>query len=182
LEEENSDVYNKYFAEVAVARTTTGYKKIKFRSHENIGFGRVYLPEIEMQTNALLLQFPDELFTDGYFKESVIGEGLKGIAYTMRNLVPLYVMCDSADVAVFSMVRDPFSKQPTIYIYDRFQGGIGLAKKLYIRDKVLLKATRDHIVSCPCKSGCPSCVGPTLEGSHFSKESALKILNMIDFE
>lgn len=181
LEEEKPGIYNKFFSEVAVARTTTGYKKIKFRSHENIGFGRVYLPEIEMQTNALMLQFPDELFTDGYFKESVISEGLKGIAYTMRNLVPLYVMCDSADVSVFSMVRDPFSKQPTIYIYDRFQGGIGLAKKLYIREKVLLKATKQHIESCSCKTGCPSCVGPTLEGSLYSKESALKILNMIDF-
>lgn len=182
LEEENTGVYTKFFSEVAVARTTTGYKKIKFRSHENIGFGKVYLPEIEMQTNALMLQFPDDLFSDEYFKESVISEGLKGIAYTMRNLVPLYVMCDSADVSVFSMVRDPFSKQPTIYVYDRFQGGIGLSKKLYLREKVLLKATKQHIQSCPCKTGCPSCVGPTLEGTLHSKESALKILGMIEFD
>lgn len=180
LEEDNSGIYNKFFSEVAVARTTTGYKKIKFHTHENIGFGRVYLPELEMQTNALILQFPDELFTDGYFKESVISEGLKGIAYTMRNLVPLYVMCDTTDVAVFSMVRDPFSKQPTIYIYDRYQGGIGLSKKLYVRDMVLLKATRNHILACHCKSGCPSCTGPTLESTE-AKQSALKILNMIDF-
>lgn len=180
LEEEDTGVYNKFFSEVAVARTTTGYKKIKFRTHENIGFGHVYLPELEMQTNALMLQFPDDLFTDGYFKESAISEGLKGIAYTLRNLVPLYVMCDPADVSVFSMVRDPFSKQPTIYIYDRFQGGIGLSKKLYTRDKVLLRATKQHIQNCPCKTGCPSCVGPALEGTFSSKESALKILNMID--
>ena len=182
LEEESNPAYNKYFAEIAVARTTTGYKKIKFHTHENIGFGRVYLPEIEMQTSALLLQFPDSFFVDAYFKESVISEGLKGIAYTMRNLVPLYVMCDAADIAVFSMVRDPFSKLPTIYVYDRYQGGIGLAKKLYIREKVLLKAVRDHIASCPCSGGCPSCTGPTLEGTLVSKESALRILKMIDLE
>ncbi|MCB0282907.1 MAG: DEAD/DEAH box helicase [Calditrichae bacterium] len=180
LEEESNHAYTKYFADVAVARTTTGYKKIKFRTHENIGFGRVYLPEIEMQTNALMLQFPDSFFVDGYFKESVISEGLKGIAYTMRNLVPLYVMCDSADIAVFSMVRDPFSKLPTIYVYDRYQGGIGLSKKLYKREKVLLKAVRDHIKDCPCSNGCPSCTGPTLEGTLLSKQSSLRILEMID--
>ena len=179
LEESENPAYSKYFADVAVARTTTGYKKIKFRTNENIGFGRVYLPEIEMQTSALLLQFSDAFFSEGYFKESVISEGLKGIAYTMRNLVPLYVMCDTADISVFSMVRDPFSKKPTIYIYDRYQGGIGLSKKLYKRDKVLLKAALDHIGKCPCKTGCPSCVGPTLEGSQVAKESSLKILNMI---
>lgn len=182
LDEEKCGVYNKFFSEVAVTRTTTGYKKIKFHTHENIGFGRVYLPELEMQTNALMLQFPDELFSDGYFKESVISDGLKGIAYTMRNLVPLYVMCDTTDVSVFSMVRDPFSKQPTIYIYDRYQGGIGLSKKLFVREKVMLKATRDHISSCSCKSGCPSCTGPTLEGTLVAKQSALKILNMMDFD
>ncbi|KAA3617439.1 MAG: DEAD/DEAH box helicase [Calditrichaeota bacterium] len=182
LEEDENPAYAKYFADVAVARTTTGYKKIKFRTHENIGFGRVYLPEIEMQTNALLLQFSDAFFTDGYFKESVISEGLKGIAYTLRNLVPLYVMCDTADVSVFSMVRDPFSKQPTIYIYDRYQGGIGLSKKLIKKDKVLLKATLDHISKCPCKTGCPSCTGPTLEGTLVAKESALRMLNLLNLE
>jgi DEAD/DEAH box helicase domain-containing protein len=182
LEEDENPAYSKYFADVAVARTTTGYKKIKFRTHENIGFGRVYLPEIEMQTSALLLQFSDAFFTDGYFKESVISEGLKGIAYTMRNLVPLYVMCDTSDISVFSMVRDPFSKQPTIYIYDRYQGGIGLSKKLYKKDKVLLKATLNHIGKCSCKIGCPSCIGPTLEGSLVAKESSLRILKLLDLE
>jgi len=182
LEEDENPAYSKYFADVAVARTTTGYKKIKFRTHENIGFGRVYLPEIEMQTNALLLQFSDAFFTDGYFKESVISEGLKGIAYTMRNLVPLYVMCDTSDISVFSMVRDPFSQQPTIYIYDRYQGGIGLSKKLYKKDMVLLKATLDHIGKCPCKAGCPSCTGPTLEGTLVAKESSLRILKLLDLD
>jgi len=182
LEEEKENIYKKFFSDVAVTRATTGYKKIKFHTHENIGFGRVYLPELEMQTNALMLQFPDTLFTDAYFKESTIGEGLKGISYTLRNLVPLYVMCDITDVSVFSMVRDPFSKQPTIYIYDRYQGGIGLSKKLYSRENVLLKATLTHIQSCACKTGCPSCTGPSLEGGHAAKTSALKILKMIRFE
>lgn len=181
LEEAKNNIYNKFFAEVAVARTTTGYKKIKFHSHENIGFGRVYLPELEMQTTALMLQFPETIFKQDYFKESTIGEGLKGIAYTLRNLVPLYIMCDITDVSVFSMVRDPFSKQPTIYIYDRYQGGIGLSSKLYKRENVILKATRDHIQSCPCQTGCPSCTGPTLEAGLDAKNSALKILNMIEY-
>ncbi len=182
VEEKDEGVYVKYCGEVAVTRTTTGYKKIKFRSHENIGFGRVYLPELEMQTDAMMLQFPDSSFAHPYFKESVIGEGLKGIAYALGKLVPLYVMCDQSDVAVFSMVRDPFSHLPTVYIYDKYQGGIGLSKKLYKRERALLKAAMEHIKACPCQSGCPSCVGPTLESGAVSKQSALKILEMIPQE
>ncbi len=183
LEEEELPNYQKFLAEVAVARAITGYKKIKFRSHENIGFGRVYLPELEMQTNALIIQFPERLFeNDDYFKESVISEGIKGISYAMRNLVPLYIMCDSTDVAVFSMIRDPFSHLPSIYLYDRYQGGIGLSKKLFSREKVLLNAVNDHIAQCPCKTGCPSCVGPSLEGSSYTKESALRILQKLDLK
>ncbi|MEJ2056135.1 MAG: helicase-related protein, partial [Calditrichaceae bacterium] len=94
--EEGQYGYTKYFGEVAVNRVTTGYKKIKFHTHDNIGMGKVYLPEQEMQTNALWWEFPDDLFTDPFFKESVIGEGLKGLAYTLNNLIPIYIMCDKS--------------------------------------------------------------------------------------
>jgi len=166
----------KYFGEVAVTRVTTGYKKIKFHTHENVGMGRVYLPEQEMQTSALWWTFSDDLFIDPFFKESVIGEGLKGIAYALQNLIPLYIMCDISDISVVPRVNDPFTHLPTIYVYDKYQGGIGLSKKLFSIDQSVLKAVRTHIISCGCKQGCPSCTGPTIEGGLFGKESALKIL------
>lgn len=178
LKEKQSSNFFTSFAEVAVTRTTTGYKKIKLRTHENIGFGRIYLPELEMQTAALILRFPPTIF-DSTFKESMISEGLQSIAFVMRNLLPLYIMCDISDISVFSMVRDPFSKQPTIYIYDKYQGGIGLSKKLYNKDIILLSAAKKHILSCACKSGCPSCIGPTLEHSAQAKINALKLLNIL---
>jgi len=176
LDEHTAVHYYKSLADVAVARTTTGYKKIKFRTHENIGFGRVYLPELEMQTNALILRFADDFFDVAGLKESAVGEGLKGIAYCMQNLAPLYVMCDRSDIAVFSMVRDPFSSKPALYVYDKYQGGIGLSKKLYNLDETLVRATLDHIRTCACPNGCPSCVGPSIEISETAKSHAIAIL------
>ncbi|MCD4692636.1 MAG: DUF1998 domain-containing protein, partial [Calditrichales bacterium] len=181
--DENIDYgYQKYFGEVAVTRVTTGYKKIKFHTNDSIGSGRVYLPELEIQTNALWWEFPRELFVDPYFEESVIGEGLKGIAYTLSNLIPVYIMCDKTNISVIPMVRSPFSQKPAVYVYDKFQGGIGLSKKLFSIDRVVLRAVKEHIQSCSCVSGCPSCVGPTLEGSLFGKESGLKILSLINLD
>lgn len=178
----SSDKLNKIFGEVAVTRVTTGFKKIKFHTHENIGIGKVYLPEMEMQTSALWWEFPADFFINPYFKESVIGEGLIGIGHTLRNLIPLYIMCDISDISVVPMVRAPFSGKPTIYVYDKYQGGIGLSKKLFSIDKTVLQAVNEHIKSCSCKHGCPACTGPTLEGNLFGKESALKILQQIDLE
>jgi DEAD/DEAH box helicase domain-containing protein len=183
--QESSDTklgYKKTFGEVAVTRVTTGYKKIKFHTHENVGMGRVYLPEQEMQSTALWWEFSDQLFIDPFFKESVVGEGLKGIAYALQNLIPIYVMCDISDISVIPRVNDPFTHKPTIFVYDKFQGGIGLSKKLFAIDNAVLKAVKTHIESCICKQGCPSCTGPTLEGGLFGKESAIKILNMLNLE
>ncbi|HGY55285.1 MAG TPA: DEAD/DEAH box helicase [Caldithrix abyssi] len=177
-----ADDFKKYFGEVAVSRATTGFKKIKFHTHENIGLGKVYLPEIEMQTSAVWWEFNDALFVDPYFKESVIGEGLQGIAYTLHNLIPVYIMCDITDISVIPMVRAPFSGKPTIYVFDKYQGGIGLSKKLFAMDRAVFAAVRRHIKDCSCKHGCPSCTGPTLEGNLFGKQSALKILNQLNLE
>ncbi len=182
LQEQTENNYRKAYGELAVSRVTTGFKKIRFNTHENIGMGRVHLPELEMQTTALWWEFPEALFADPYFQESVIGEGLKGISYTLQNLIPLYIMCDVNDISVVPMVRAPFSHKPTIYVYDKYQGGIGLSKKIFEIDREVLKGVRDHIKQCPCAHGCPSCTGPTLENSLFGKESALKILNLLELD
>jgi len=174
--------YKKYFGDVAVTRVTTGYKKIKFHTHENIGMGRVFLPQQEIQTNALCWEFPDEIFQDPYFEQSVIGEGLKGIAYTLKNLIPLYIMCDISDISVVPRLNDPFLRKPVIYVYDQYQGGIGLSKKLFAIDYMVLRAVREHITACPCEQGCPSCTGPALEEGLYGKKSALKILGLLDLD
>jgi DEAD/DEAH box helicase domain-containing protein len=168
-----------YYGEVAVTTVATAFKKVKFFTHENVGMGKIYLPEMEMHSDSTWLEFPGVLFDDPYFEESVIGEGIRGIAYTMQNLIPLYIMCDRADISVIPMVRAPFSNMPTIYVYDKYPGGIGLSKKVYTMLQTILQVVYEHIQSCPCEKGCPSCIGPPLESGLFGKESARRILKQL---
>jgi DEAD/DEAH box helicase domain-containing protein len=42
--------------EVHLVRRVAGYKKIRYYSHENIGFGPINLPDLEMNTTALWWQ------------------------------------------------------------------------------------------------------------------------------
>ena len=88
-------------------------------------------------------------------------------------------MCDPRDISVVPMVRAPFSNKATIYIYDRYPGGVGLSKKIYTIDQLLLEATLHHIESCSCKNGCPSCIGPPLEAGVSGKKSPCKIFMFI---
>jgi len=177
--ENREGTYHTFYGEVAVTTVATAFKKVKFFTHENVGMGKIYLPEMEMHSNSTWLEFTNILFTDPYFEESVIGEGLRGIAYTMQNLIPLYIMCDRSDISVIPMVRAPFSNMPTIYVYDKYPGGIGLSKKVYTMIPTILKAVLDHIQSCSCDKGCPSCIGPPLESGLFGKESAQRILRQL---
>ena len=171
--------YHTFYGEVAVTTVATAFKKVKFFTHENVGMGKIYLPEMEMHSTSTWLEFPNLLFSDPYFEESVIGEGIRGIAYTLQNLIPLYIMCDRADISVIPMVRAPFSNMPTIYVYDKYPGGIGLSKKVFTMLTSILQAVLEHIQSCSCEKGCPSCIGPPLESGLFGKESAQRILKQL---
>lgn len=176
---EKEGKYRTFYGEVAVTTVATAFKKVKFFTHENVGMGKIYLPEMEMHSTSTWLEFPGTLFEDSYFEESVIGEGIRGVGHTLQNLIPLYIMCDRSDISVVPMIRAPFSNMPTIYIYDKYPGGVGLSKKLFTTIPQLLQLVHEHIASCSCEKGCPSCVGPPLESGLFGKKSAQKILKKL---
>jgi DEAD/DEAH box helicase domain-containing protein len=68
---------------------------------------------------------------------------------------------------------------PTLFIFDAYPGGVGFSDLLYRKHDHLLRASRSRILSCPCSSGCPSCVGPTLEVGISAKKVASAILDLI---
>ncbi|HHV19290.1 MAG TPA: DEAD/DEAH box helicase [Thermoanaerobacterales bacterium] len=162
-----------YMGEVMVTSLATMFKKIKFFTHENLGFGPIHLPPEEMHTTAYWLSIPENT---GDLSRDEIESGLLGLCNVMVNIAPLYLMCDPRDVRGVVQIKSPFTQKPTIYIYDNFPGGVGFSEKLYDMEDQLLKAARQVIMECDCEDGCPSCVGPYEEVGHGSKTFALKII------
>jgi DEAD/DEAH box helicase domain-containing protein len=73
--------------------------------------------------------------------------------------------------------------RPTLYLYDNFPGGIGIAAPLFdLRDRVLDRAL-DLVAHCPCRHGCPACVGPVLAADENArltpKSAALRVLHLL---
>jgi DEAD/DEAH box helicase domain-containing protein len=168
----------KSHGEVSVTTLPVMYKKIKFHTHENIGSGRIHLPEQEMHTTSYWMDFrPDEIEKAG-IAEADLGGGLKALSNVLVNVVPIYIMCDPNDIRSVSMVRSPFSQRPTIFIYDNYPGGVGYSQKIFRVHDSLLQVAGELMTGCGCEGGCPSCAGPSLEIGESGKKSALKLLDL----
>ncbi len=160
--------------EVVVTAKATMFKKVKFVTHENVGYGDINLPEVEMHTTSYWFSLPPS-------PERKIGRrgmesGLLGIANLLENIAPLYLMCDPGDIKSSTQIRSPFTARPTIYIYDSYPGGLGMSEKLYTVHNELLLQARKHLADCPCESGCPSCVGPVNEVGPEARKYSLILL------
>jgi DEAD/DEAH box helicase domain-containing protein len=148
--------------EVSVTTLAVLYKKIRLFTHENVGWGRIHLPEQEFASTAYWVAFdPDRVAAAGLSPREV-SSGFSGLAHVMRNVVPLFILCDPADIRVVAQVASPFTGRPTVFVYDRYPGGAGLAEQVFALHDRILAACQELVASCRCPAGCPSCVGPEL--------------------
>jgi len=164
--------------EVQVQALATIYKKIRFGTHENIGWGQISLPEQEMHTAAWWLAFAAQGSADSLESTKVEG-ALVGTATVLQQVAAIHLMCDARDLGTAVEVKSPHTKAPTIYLYDRYPGGIGLADRAFEIAPQLLRACWELIRDCPCASGCPSCVGAAAESGTASKAGALGLLREV---
>jgi len=101
---------------------------------------------------------------------------LSGLAYLLRNLAPLHLMCAPGDLGSTVEARSKETGLPTVTLYDSVPGGAGLSAQLYeIRDE-LLAAALDRLLDCPCSDGCPACVGPAGDVEPGTKALTLALL------
>ncbi|GHV12421.1 putative ATP-dependent helicase YprA [Spirochaetia bacterium] len=154
---------NGVVGDVLVRSQVAKFKKIRFHTHENIGYGDIDLPEEEMQTRALALLFGPE--TAGgkvlaAMDEEETGSVLSGAGTLIKLIAPIFLLCDPRDLGLAERVRDPHFGIPALYIYDKYPGGTGLSEALARRTTELFRSIQTAVERCPCKSGCPSCVGP----------------------
>jgi DEAD/DEAH box helicase domain-containing protein len=104
---------------------------------------------------------------------------LAGLAYALRQLAPLHLMCDPRDLGCAVEARSAHTGLPTITIYDNVPGGTGLSVQLYELFDELLNAARDLVVGCACYSGCPSCVGPAEDLGPDVKRKVLRLVEVL---
>lgn len=169
-----SGMLERCYGEVTVNAQPTIFKKIRLRTHENIGSGPIHLPEEELHTSSYWFSFADEYVTT--MSKGDMQSALLGIANVLSNIAPLYLMCDPFDIRVVPQVKAVHTGKPTLFFYDRYPGGIGLSRRLYDIHEELIDEASSLIEKCTCISGCPACVGPIEEVGLIGKQAALQLL------
>lgn len=167
------------FGDVTVQAMATIFKKIKFDTHENIGSGPIHLPEEELHTNAAWISINDT--NSSAVSKHRLEEALLGAAHVLQHIAPLKVMCDPSDLHVISQIKAVHNDKPTIFIYDRYPGGVGLSKKIFETMDSVLTDANQMVSMCPCHSGCPSCVGTESMSEHV-KTDTLNLINRLKEE
>ncbi|HEY6552158.1 MAG TPA: Zn-binding domain-containing protein, partial [Vicinamibacteria bacterium] len=187
--------------EVHVVSQVVGFKKIKFHTNENVGAGELAMPENEMHTTSYWLTVPRETMAVLPYSGEERRDGVVALSYTLGQMAALFLMCDRHDLGIavgdngqgearierglvrlgMAGQREPVSDdyEPNIFLYDNYPGGIGLSEPLYRLHDRLLAESRALIGACPCREGCPSCVGPAGEIGSRGKEVALALLDTI---
>jgi DEAD/DEAH box helicase domain-containing protein len=185
--------------DVQVRSQVVGFKKIKFFTLENIGSGKLELPENEMHTTAYWITLSQELLASLPFSISERQDGMFGLLHALESVACLLLMCDQRDLGATigegappgdgEVEWPPFTAadrgrieeffRPTLYLYDAYPGGIGMSEPLYHMHDQLLHRTRELIAACPCQNGCPSCVGPAGDTGALAKDAALAIVGRL---
>jgi DEAD/DEAH box helicase domain-containing protein len=168
--------------EVMVASLATIYKKLKFVTNENLGWGRIHLPEIELQTTASWLVIGPEAASvgpGGTWRRDELDVALLGVGRAILAVASVLLMVDPRDLGLVTQVRSPHHDAPTIYLYEAVPGGIGLSERLWHRTDELLDGAAGLIRSCRCASGCPACTGPRIEPEVDAKALALRLLTLL---
>ncbi len=180
--------------EVHVVSRVVGFKKIKFYTNENVGSGELDLPEQQMHTSSYWLTIPAAVMTALPFGGDEKRDGVIGLAYATGNIAQLLLMCDRHDIGIsvdggtlerttrtggVGGVPETLAADPNIFIYDNYPGGIGFSRPLYEMHADLLGRTYELISTCPCESGCPSCVGPEGNTGPHAKAAASHILQVL---
>jgi DEAD/DEAH box helicase domain-containing protein len=163
------------YGDVAVNMIPTIFKKIKLTTFENIGSGPIHLPEEELHTSATWLELKQ---VDPDIGTKTLEQLLLGIANVLQHIVPVLVMCDRGDIHVTPQIKAAHTGLPTIFIYDHYPGGIGLADDVYKRFDEVRESAKNLIRKCPCKEGCPSCIGTEIAGMN-GKHKSMQLLNLL---
>jgi len=144
------------FGDVEVTEQYTGYK-IK-RKDTIIGVEPLFLPPLTFRTKAFWFVPAPETEHRIVHSNLDLAGGLHGTEHAIIALMPLHVMCDRWDIGGLSSPAFGENCEPTIFVYDGYEGGIGLAEKAFEILPDVFSSAHELVRDCGCDEGCPSCI------------------------
>ncbi len=145
-----------HFGSVQVSETYSGYRKIVRQT--TIASEPLFLPPITYTTTALWVVFHQDAMRKVNEAGNDIPGALHGAEHALIAMTPFFVLCDRWDLGGLSTAFDHQTGGATIYVYDGYEGGVGLAERAYELFTDICRISAERTSNCPCSDGCPACI------------------------
>jgi len=166
------------FGIVNINLLITGYQTLV--NGQPIAVNQVEMPPLVFTTEAFWFHVPD-LVAENLLTFEQFTAGLNGLENAIASIIPFFTMCDRRDIGGANQPSSA-AGQPLLFIYDDYEGGIGLSEHAWKQFRAVLQKTYDIVIQCPCKSGCSGCIfSPRLSDNNrdLDKAATKKILERL---
>jgi DEAD/DEAH box helicase domain-containing protein len=167
---------------VEVTTHVTGYEVLRLGSDEVLDRVELDLPPLELRTVAVWYAVPEATLEAAGVSPTAVPGSLHAAEHAAIGMLPLLALCDRWDLGGLSTALHPDTGRPTVFVYDGYPGGAGLAERSYRRLPEHLTRTRETIATCRCRDGCPSCVQSPKCGNGndpLDKGGAVRVLDLL---
>jgi DEAD/DEAH box helicase domain-containing protein len=146
-----------HWGRVRTTDAVTYYKKIQVADEKEVGVFPLDLPDVTLETQAFWISLPP-LPKGARPSFESFGGALHAGEHSLIGLLPLFAMCDRADIGGLSTPVHRQNRLPTVFVYDGYPGGVGISRRGYDEFEALARDTLGVITRCPCERGCPACI------------------------
>jgi DEAD/DEAH box helicase domain-containing protein len=167
---------------VEVTTRVTGYQRKRVSTNATIELVPLDVPPGTLTTRACWYTVPLPVIVAAGLAPGRILGAVHAAEHALIGLLPLFAICDRWDVGGVSMANHPATEEPSIFVYDGYAGGAGIAELAFARLDEHVRAARDLVAACPCDAGCPSCVQSPKCGNwneYLDKAAAVVLLDLL---
>ena len=177
IESRNENGIDLTFGEVKVTEQYYAYRIMQYDAI--LGVEPLELPALSFTTKSLWFEIPEEMERAVRNSGGDLGGGMHGVEHAFIAMMPFHVLCDRWDIGGLSTPFHAGFGAPVIFVYDGYEGGIGLSEKAYRIFPEICATTLRLVRDCGCEDGCPACLFSPKCGNDnqpLDKRAALVIL------
>jgi DEAD/DEAH box helicase domain-containing protein len=147
-----------FFGRVDVTSQVVSYVRKRSFTGEVLDVVPLDLPEMRLETRSVWYTVPGQILDAARIAPGDVPGSAHAAEHAQIGILPLFAMCDRWDIGGVSTAEHPDTGECTIFIYDGYPGGAGIAERGFEAGAEHHRATLEAIRACRCERGCPSCV------------------------
>jgi DEAD/DEAH box helicase domain-containing protein len=157
--------YSLYEGRLRIRHQVVGYERKNFYDREVISTHELRMPEYLFETDGLWVRIDKSVMEKLELAGYDVAGTLHAFEHAAISVIPLFALCDKNDIGGLSYPLYPAFRESTVFIYDGYEGGVGLSRRVFDVLPEWFSTTLRVVEECPCEDGCPSCVQDSQCGS-----------------